>query len=288
MFSDILPAMTGRMPTYDGDLELIGHSAGSLTSQAYHKQWVIMNEALADDAEKSSIAAVWLGGPGYPQKRLNDAWTLALAGHFHDVGAGTATPRAYQYAWNDDIIAGNRFAMVFANATGAVASAMDTSGNGTPVVLFNALNIPREGVVELRSDLKGPLMSVGSRGKTPVQRAGDKLLFAARAPSVGYAVYRLVPGEAPHHEKTYAFDRTLENEHYKVELNAEGDVSSIYSKDLKKEMLAALVRLALSNDNPKQWPAWNMDFDQEQAAPFAMSKGLQRSKLSRTGRSGEH
>jgi alpha-mannosidase len=25
--------------------------------------------------------------------------------------------------------------------------------------------------------------------------------------------------------------------------------------------------LAISYDNPKQWPAWNMDWDQEQAAP---------------------
>ncbi len=273
MFNDISPDMTTRMPTYTGDLELIGHSAGSLTSEAYYKQWVIMNEALADDAEKSSFGAAWLGGPAYPQKRLNDAWTLALAGHFHDVAAGTATPRAYQYAWNDDIIAGNQFAGVFTNSTEAVASAMDTSGKGTPVVVFNALNVPREGVVEVQSILKEPLMAVGNGEKTPVQHAGDKLLFAVKAPSVGYTVYHLVAGKAPHHEEAHASGLTLENEHYKVELNAGGDVSSIYSKDLKKEMLAAPVRLALSNDTPRQWPAWNMDFDQEQAAPLRYVTG---------------
>ena len=273
MFKDISPEMTTRMPTYTGDLELINHSAGSLTSQAYHKQWVILNEALADDAEKSSVAAAWLGGPAYPQKRLNDAWTLALAGHFHDVAAGTATPRAYQYAWNDDIIAGNQFAAVFANSTEAVVSAMDTSGNGTPVTIFNALNVPREDVVEVQSDRKGPLMAVGSGDKTPVQHVGDKLVFIAKAPSVGYTVYHLVPGEAPHHSEAHASGTTLENDHYKVALNADGDVSSIFSKDLKREMLASPVRLALSNDTPKQWPAWNMDFDQEQAAPLRYVKG---------------
>ncbi len=35
------------------------------------------------------------GRAAYPQQRLNDAWTLELAGHFHDIAAGTATPRAY-------------------------------------------------------------------------------------------------------------------------------------------------------------------------------------------------
>src|SRR6185312_10465871 len=273
MFDDISPEMTGRMPTVSGDLELIGHSAGSLTSEAYHKRWVVMNEALADDAEKSSLAAAWLGGPAYPQKRLNDAWTLALGGHFHDTAAGTATPLAYQYAWNDDAIAGNQFAGVFANATEAVASAMDTSGKGTPIVIFNALNVPREGVVEVASDLKGSLVAVGGGGSTPVQRVGDKLVFIAKAPPVGYAVYHLAAGQAARNSDVHAAGSVLENSHYKVELNADGDVSSIYSKDLKKEMLQAPVRLALSNDTPKQWPAWNMDFDQEQAAPLRYVSG---------------
>ena len=42
------------MPQYKGDLELINHSAGSLTSQAYHKRWNRKNELLADAAEKAS------------------------------------------------------------------------------------------------------------------------------------------------------------------------------------------------------------------------------------------
>ena len=110
MFNDIKPDMMGRLPIYKGDLELINHSAGSLTSEAYHKRWVIKNELLADAAEKSSLAAEWLGARPYPQQRLNDAWMLSLAGHFHDTAAGTATPQAYQYAWNDDLIAANQFA----------------------------------------------------------------------------------------------------------------------------------------------------------------------------------
>ena len=112
MFNDIKPDMTARMPQYKGDLELINHSAGSLTSQAYHKRMILKNELLADAAEKASVAAAWMGGRPYPQQQLNDAWTLELAGHFHDLAAGTATPRAYQYSWNDDNIAANQFAGV--------------------------------------------------------------------------------------------------------------------------------------------------------------------------------
>ena len=60
--------------------------------------------------------------------------------------------------------------------------------------------------------------------------------------------------------------RSLENARYKVTLDNQGDVSSIHDKLLDKELLSAPIRLAISSDHPTQWPAWNMDFDQEQAA----------------------
>ncbi|HEX3185603.1 MAG TPA: hypothetical protein VHQ94_12445, partial [Pyrinomonadaceae bacterium] len=99
LYRDILNCCpTDRLPRYKGDLELINHSAGSLTSQAYQKRWMRRNESLADAAEKASIAAEWLGGSPYPQERLNNAWTLVMAGQMHDLLPGTATPRAFEFA----------------------------------------------------------------------------------------------------------------------------------------------------------------------------------------------
>ncbi len=57
------------------------------------------------------MAAEWLGVRAYPQKRLNDAWTLVMGGQFHDIMAGTATPQAYNFSWNDDVIALNQFSV---------------------------------------------------------------------------------------------------------------------------------------------------------------------------------
>ena len=94
MFRDISPSETGRMPRYKGDLELINHSAGSITSQAYHKRWNRENEVLADAAEKASVGAAWLGGRPYPQERLNRAWRLVLGGQFHDIMAGHGDARS--------------------------------------------------------------------------------------------------------------------------------------------------------------------------------------------------
>ncbi len=294
MFLDIKPDMTSRMPRYKGDLELINHSAGSLTSEAYHKRWNRKNEILADAAEKASVAAQWLGGRPYPRERLNDAWTLVMGGHFHDTGAGTATPRAYEFAWNDDVIAMNQFAGVLTSATEAVASVMDTRTKGIPVVVYNSLNIAREDVVEAAVALPAGTAAVRVTGpdgnEVPAQWEDGKAVFVAKVPSVGYAVYDVQPSSAPASSMLTVTapptavrgrrgmaegERSLENARYKVTLNGAGDVASIYDKSLARELLRAPIRLAISSDHPLQWPAWNMDFDQEQAPPRAYVRGGQ-------------
>jgi alpha-mannosidase len=292
MFNDITPAMAARLPKYQGDLELINHSAGSLTSQAYHKRWIIKNELLADAAEKASIAAAWMGGRTYPQQRINDAWMLELAGHFHDTGAGTATPRAYQYAWNDDIIVANQFAGILTDATETVASLLNTDVAGTPIVIFNPLNIEREDVVAANVVFpsgapKAVRVNDPQGREVPSQVDDGRVLFVAKAPSVGYVVYSVLPAETssePSKSSTLkATNSSIENDRYLVRVNEQGDVSSIYDKDLKKELLAAPIRFAISNDVPKVYPAWNMEFEQEQAAPRSYVSGPAQIRIKESG-----
>ncbi len=279
MFLDIKPDMQSKMPVYKGDLELINHSAGSLTSQAYHKRWNRRNEILADAAEKASIAAAWMGGRAYPQQRLNDAWTLVMGGQFHDLGAGTATPRSYEFSQNDDVIALNQFAEVLTSATQSVASALDTQVSGMPVVVYNPLNVAREDVVEAAMPFPGEAPNAirvfGPDGReVPAQVSNGKVLFLAKTPSVGYAVYDIRRAQTSARSAELKVSKsTLENARYRVSINDNGDVTNIFDKSLKKELLAGPMRLAISNDAPRQWPAWNMDFDQEQAAPRAYIGG---------------
>ena len=47
--------------------------------------------------------------------------------------------------------------------------------------------------------------------------------------------------------------------------------------------MAAPARLAISYDNPEHWPAWNMDWDQEQAAPKAYVGGPARIRVVENG-----
>jgi alpha-mannosidase len=279
MFLDITPAQAAGLPRYTGEMELTNHSAGSLTSQAYQKRWLRKEELLADAAEKASLTAEWLGARPYPLQRLNDAWTLVMGGHFHDIAAGTATPKSYEFAWNDDVIAMNQFAGVLKNATEAVTAALNTQAKGVPLVVFNPLNIAREDIVDANVDFPGGMPKavrvIGpDNNEVAAQISNGKVIFAAKARSVGYAVYDVQPSDSARAGSSLRVSQnSLENGYYRVTLNADGDVASIFDKSIQKELLAAPARLAISYDNPQHWPAWNMDWDQEQAAPKAYVSG---------------
>ena len=290
MFLDITPTEEKQLPEYTGEMELTNHSAGSLTSQAYQKRWLRKEELLADAAEKSSIAASWLGGRTYPLERLNDAWTLVMGGHFHDLAAGTATPKSYEFAWNDDVIAMNQFATVLRSATEAVSSALNTQSEGTPVVVYNPLNIERDDLVEADVHFPGSTpanvsVTAPDGHAVPAQVSNGKIVFSARVPSVGYAVYSVQPGHASAAAQStlHVTQDSLENQYYRVRIDSNGDIASIFDKQLNRELLAAPMRLAISYDNPEQWPAWNMDWDQEQAPPKEYVSGPVQARIVENG-----
>jgi alpha-mannosidase len=281
MFLDIKPEQMSRLPRYKGELELTNHSAGSLTSEAYQKRWNRKNELLADAAERASVIAQWLGGRTYPLERLNNAWTLVMGGQFHDIMAGTATPQSYNYAWNDDVLALNQFAGVLTSATESIASGLDTQAKGTAIVVYNPLNIEREDVVEADISLPEGTNSVqvfGPDGKqVPSQLNGSKVLFLAKVPSVGLAVFDVQP--SPQHRledresDVMANNSGLENSRYRIKLDKNGDVSSIFDKKLNKELLSAPLRLAFQTEKPHDWPAWNMDWADQQKPPRGYVQG---------------
>lgn len=310
MFKDILSDhLAVGLPTYTGDMELTNHSAGSLTSEAMHKKWNRENENLARAAEATSFTASWLGGGEYALERLNHAWRLVLGGQFHDIMAGTATPKAYTYSWNDDVIAMNQFAQVIESATSSVASQLDTKGEGLAVVVFNPLSIARQDVVEAQIPIYGaPNIvrvtgpdgnDVASQVGAPVGGSNDaemRVLFVAKVPSMGFAVYHVnafrrlhsatgdsaTRGAVPSSELRVT-QSSLENARYRIEVNSDGDVSSIYDKKLDRELLSAPMRLAFQDEKPSQWPAWNMDWKDQSQPPRAYVEGAVKKTIVENG-----
>jgi len=285
LFRDLQNAPVGKLPRYQGDLLLTEHSAGSLTSQAYMKRWNRQNELLASGAELASVSARLVAGLPYPREKLDNAWLLTLGSQMHDILPGTCLPQAYQYAWNDEVLALNQFADVLITAAESVASGLDTTGAGIPLVVFNPLFSDREDVVEARLEYQeSPPQAVqvigpdGSEVPSQILAQEDnalRVLFLASVPAGGFAVYDVCASDDPYSGPTgLAVDESsLENDRYRVEINPAGDIASVYDKQLRRELLAAPARLVFTHDAPDYWPAWNIDWEDQQQPPYAYVGG---------------
>jgi alpha-mannosidase len=288
MFLDMKNLDLSRLPRYTGDLELINHSAGSLTSEAAHKRWNRKNEILAHAAEESAVGAQLLG-QAYPQDRLNHAWRLLLGGQFHDIMAGTAEASSYKYSWNDDTIVANQLASVLETSSDTIARKLDTQVAGQSVVVFNPLNIARRDPVAVKLSFpQGQPHAVRVTGpdgqSVPAQVDADgTVVFVASAPPTGYAVYSVAPASQPAASRLKVTSHSLENARYRVAINDAGDVSSIFDKQLGKELLAAPMRLSFQSEAPSVWPAWNMDWNDQKKPPRAYVSGPAQIRVTENG-----
>jgi alpha-mannosidase len=286
MFDDLTEAEKARLPVYKGELLLTGHSAGSLTSKAIMKRFNRKNELLANAAESAATTAFELGALPYPADQLYRAWDLVLGSQMHDMLPGTCIPTAYEFTWNDEVLALNHFASVAESSSAAVAAGMDTrvSPDGVPIVVYNPLSIPREDVVEASITLPVhtyPGITVyGPDGQAvPTQITSQlgnhaTLLFLAKSPSVGYAVYEARPVAPPSFAtQLKSSANAIENERYRVTLNDEGDVTSILDKTAGKELLSSPAQLVFQYEKPYKWPSWNMDWNDRQKPPEAVVSG---------------
>jgi alpha-mannosidase len=290
MFSDLTREDISKLPVYQGDLELVQHSAGSLTSESEMKRWNHQNEKLADAAEKADTAAMVLGLADYPSEKLNTAWNWTLTGQFHDMMAGTARPLAYTYEWNDESLAMNYFSAALTGGVGAVTRALDTRGPGVALVVYNPLSFKRTDAVEATVTLNGSQLGVvvtGPDGKpTPSQvLTSDNgvvhFVFLATCPSVGFATYHV--RSAVYQKVTHVSSQMIENDRLRVTVDSNGNVSSIFDKANGRETLSAPIRLAFQAEAPQDNPAWNMDWKDQQKQPLGFVDGPAMIRLEENG-----
>ena len=255
-----------ELPVFNGELYLEYHR-GCQTSQARTKRHNRKCELLLRNAEFFGSLALLSGGK-YDAKTLYEAWLLVLTNQFHDILPGSSVREVYEDTERDY---GKARALVGAAERAALAylaGKIDTSGDGTPVVVFNPLSWVRTGVVETEIRLpKGAFHVVSPSGEpVPHQVVGrNRLLFEARdVPPLGYGVYRVVGGG-----KTVAPETTLnasakgmENAYLRIKFDRNGCLTSVYDKLEGRETLAPGQRgndLQLFDDRPHGSEAWDID-----------------------------
>lgn len=274
IMTDMTEADRDKLPEWNNELLLTDHGTAGYTARALSKRWNRRGEELADIAERAAITADWLGAAKYPQNQLNTSWKRIINHQFHDDLPGTSLQRVYLRSWNDYGLSLNQLAHEYEKSVSAISSMLDTSFcKGTPVIVNNPMETARSGCVTAKTGNRLNYVSVyDANGKeVPSQiissdESGSTVAFIANMPAHSFSVFDVRESNSPTlvDNTLKATDRSLENERYKVALNANGDICSIYDKELNKELLAKPVSLGIFDKYVGGWfyPAWEIKYNQ--------------------------
>ena len=277
-YFDMLEAISeeekAKMPIYNGEFLLTAHGAGSYTSRAITKRWNKRCEQLADAAERFASASFILGNGKYPQYGLDKAWKNVIAHHFHDDITGTSFEECYKRNHNDYIQALNTFSSEFTAAVKAISEKLDTSFvSGYAVIVANPLqtSTARKQAVSVRLNSSSDCFTVfdsnGNEVPSQSKRISDteiEITFLAQTASCSLSVYDIREADKISEFDTMLTVSTncLENQYVKVQIDANGDICSIFDKSLGKELLKEPIKLAiLNNTHSFNWPAWEVKYD---------------------------
>lgn len=261
------------LPVFNDELYFELHR-GCQTTQARTKRNNRLAELTIRDAELLGAFAMQVGF-AYPQDELYESWKPLLMNQFHDILPGSSIKEVYDEADRDyaKIIGTGRKVRDAALTT--IVDRVDTTGNGTPVVVANTLGWVRSDIAEmaLTSSLADNETIVDPAGKpVPCQlvtgKGGGKaaLFEVSEVPATGYAVYRIAkskPAEVAASELRVS-ETKLENRFFSVYLTKTGTIRRIVDKANNRDVIpngAEANELQLFDDRPQNWEAWDIDFN---------------------------
>jgi alpha-mannosidase len=259
-FFDRLAEFGDLLPTWSGELYLELHR-GTYTSQGRTKRNNRKSEFLLHDAEfAATLASLLDPAYQYPHEDLQAAWRLVCLNQFHDIIPGSSIAPVYveseqQYAEVRSL--GER---VRDTALAAVAQA-----SGGDLLVLNPIGFRRYDLAFWPGQLPPGQQLCRPDGAALLTQPteGGTWIAAGEWGALSLTALSLAPGEPPQQESSLTATPTLlENDSVRVELNADGDITRIYDKDNRREVLppgALANQLQAFEDRPMFWDAWDVD-----------------------------
>ena len=190
----------------------------------------------------------------YPQDRINETLKTYLLWQHHDNLPGNFT-------WEDGVsISHNEYRHIYGTynnimkrAFRTIGTQVNTTGDGTSVLVFNSLSWPRTGVKEI------PFSEFGNPSDVEVKDAdgnivpsqvvnsdgNKKLVFLAKeVPATGYEEYKVISVDEPAESFSTKLDvdssnKIIENQYYRVELDkTTGAFKRVYDKVNEREVIS--------------------------------------------------
>ncbi|BAW96168.1 alpha-mannosidase [[Synechococcus] sp. NIES-970] len=225
------------------------------------------------------------------QAQITHLWKKVLFNQFHDILPGTSIPEVFTEAnqqWQAVLSAGEA---ILTQSLGAIAQQINyenpPADNAQPLLLFNDLNWERSETFSCPiaqpisvydctgAMVKTQMITEISTDNTDNDERPYFLSFQAVVPSVGYALYWLVPNpQAPIQKAADLENETefiLENAFLKVAIDpATGDIAQCFDKVQQKNIFAGPSnQFQAFADQGQYWDAWDIapDYETNPLAP---------------------
>lgn len=284
------------LPIWDGELYLEYHR-GTYTSQAEIKKNNRRAEIMLHDTELFRSFAEQSAGLSYPAEKLQQNWETLLKNQFHDILPGSSIKEVYQDSARE-------FKELFTELKGELKSGLEKiaariEGEQKKLVVFNSLPWQRSGYIEFEgrqimiddipaSGYKAYNISESDEGlKLEAEVAAQKeadfkesqikyLLSKSQGQqTLGAGSKNLLKAEAEKNQ--------LENRYYRIKLNQQGQITSLYDRQFQRELIPEGKKanlLQAFEDRPMRFNAWDIDiYYQEKEYPVDQLEQLEIEKL---------
>ena len=286
-----------KLNTWYGDLYLEYHR-GTFSSIAENKKNNRICENKNQQAEWLAALSWWMNKKEenesknvYPKETLDKAWKLLLLNQFHDILPGSAIGEVYEQsdidyakikAMDEAII---RQALTELSKASNASDASETSAANVGITAWNPLGFAAEQVIALNAqeqrdygiDVPSSNESTNENVNESViaftnvsntQRMKDGTLYlTASLPAKGSV--RLTKKNASKQAKIKSQtkfllrdEKTLETPWYVVSWDELGQITSLYDKEAKRELIEKGTvgnEIVVYEDIPKDYDAWNVE-----------------------------
>ena len=196
----------------------------------------------------------------YPQAALNKAWELVCLNQFHDIIPGSSIAPVY-------VESQQQYEEVRRLAEEAISGALDVlAPAGAAAILVNPTSFPRRDPAFLPDVLPaGKHLARAGRPVAVQPTAGGAWIDAGELAPYSLTALEWAAGASPAPVapgSLLAAPALLENDFVRVEFDAAGDITRLYDKVHRREVLpagAVANQFQAFEDRPLNWDAWDVD-----------------------------
>lgn len=264
-FQELRNTVGERLPTWNDELYLEYHR-GTYSTQAKNKRANRKSEILLHNLEFiASMTSLLDPVYKYPAEDLEKLWKIVCLNQFHDILPGTSIRDVYVESMEQYAEIKRLNQSLLDEALGALAA--HYSGE---LLVINPTSFSRSDLVFIQYALpEGTVFEYEDGEPVGTQLTGDGMLLNLGNISP-YGIANLKIGSLKNDSISKSNgnlglivkENLLENDFLKVEFNGDGEITSLYSKELDQELITSGSvgnQFQAFEDRPKTPDAWEID-----------------------------